>query len=118
MSVSATPQRPKPEERSVMPEGISATAASALSQSLEAPRSGAGAALAEGRLGAERRRWVVVKRRAEGKEVWGIVVLGDAVRLRTVVVNAAAVVVVRGWAWERREGMERRRCRDGVAMVD
>lgn len=115
MRVSATPQRPKPEERRVMPEGMSATAASADSQSLEAPRSGAGA----GRLGAERRRWVVVKRRGEGNVLLvrprlelGIVVLREVdVRLRTAVVRA-------GWARERREGMERRRCREGVAIVD
>jgi hypothetical protein len=43
MSVVAMPQRPKPELRSVEPLGMSATAASAVSQSLEEERLGAGA---------------------------------------------------------------------------
>lgn len=119
MRVSATPQRPKPEERRVMPEGMSATAASALSQSLEAPRSGAGA----GRLGAERRWWVVVKRRGEGNVLLPVrprLGLGFVVVLREVDarLRTAAVGRVVVWVRERREGMERRRCREVVAMVD
>lgn len=107
-----------------MPEGMSATAASALSQSLEAPRSGAG--VEAGRLGAERRWVVVVKRRV----VEGNVLLAVRARLGldvvVVVVLEKEVVAARlriavgrvdVWARERTEGMERRRCREGVAMV-
>lgn len=52
MSVSATPQRPKPDERMVEPDWTSATAASASGNSLDPPRLGVGAlvsAPAEGR---------------------------------------------------------------------
>jgi hypothetical protein len=67
--VSATPQRPNPEDRIVDPDLTSATAASASLNSLDPPRVGAGALLSEGLSPAERRAVEDENRRREDSAV-------------------------------------------------
>lgn len=124
MSVSATPQSPKPEDRMVDPDLTSATAASASRNSFDPPRVGAGALLSEGLGSAERRAVDDEKRRREdtaavdeARATVPLFLLRQLYRLRHNG-GAAAAACLCGCAEARREGIERRSWRVVAAMFD